>query len=129
MTAERALADTSLFVALEQDRPLRQDLPSELYVSVITLAELRLGVLTADDPTTRAGRLETATQVAKLAPLPVDDAVARAWSELHAALRGTGKRLAANDSWIAATALAHELPVATQDGDYDGIPGLHVVKL
>ena len=34
-----------------------------------------------------------------------------------------------NDSWIAATALAHGLPVATQDDDYDQVPGLQVVKL
>jgi predicted nucleic acid-binding protein len=34
-----------------------------------------------------------------------------------------------NDSWIAATAIAHGLPVATQDDDYDEVPGLEVVKL
>ncbi len=34
-----------------------------------------------------------------------------------------------NDSWIAATTIAHGLPVATQDGDYDEVSGLEVVKL
>lgn len=34
-----------------------------------------------------------------------------------------------NDSWIAATAIAHGIPVATQDDDYDDVPGLDVVKL
>lgn len=34
-----------------------------------------------------------------------------------------------NDSWIAATANAHRIPVVTQDGDYDGVPGLHVIRV
>jgi predicted nucleic acid-binding protein len=34
-----------------------------------------------------------------------------------------------NDSWIAATAIAHRMPVVTQDGDYAGIPGLDVIRL
>jgi len=34
-----------------------------------------------------------------------------------------------NDSWIAATALAHDLTVTTQDDDYDDVPGLQVVKV
>ncbi|MGH3830805.1 MAG: hypothetical protein ACRDRS_10220 [Pseudonocardiaceae bacterium] len=37
--------------------------------------------------------------------------------------------LPVDDSWIAAMAIAHGLPVATQDNDYDGVPGLEVVKL
>jgi len=34
-----------------------------------------------------------------------------------------------NDSWIAATAIAHRLPLVTQDRDYAGVPGLDVVTL
>ena len=34
-----------------------------------------------------------------------------------------------NDSWIAATAIAHDLPVVTQDADFDDAPGLAVIKL
>lgn len=42
---------------------------------------------------------------------------------------GVTRRIPLNDSWIAATAIAHRLPVATQDDDYDDVPGLEVVKL
>ena len=49
----RAIADTSVFIAREADRPLG-DLPDEIAVSVITAAELELGVLRALDPDTRA---------------------------------------------------------------------------
>ncbi len=34
-----------------------------------------------------------------------------------------------NDSWIAATAIANDLAVASQDGDYDGVPGLRVLRV
>jgi predicted nucleic acid-binding protein len=34
-----------------------------------------------------------------------------------------------NDSWIAATAIANGMPVASQDGDYDGVPGLEVIRV
>jgi predicted nucleic acid-binding protein len=61
--------------------------------------------------------------------LPVDARVARVWAELRIALREAGKRMPLNDSWIAATAIAHRLPVATQDADYDGVPGLEVIRL
>ena len=52
-----------------------------------------------------------------------------AWAELRIRLRESGRRLGANDSWIAATAIAHDLPLVTQDRDYDGVPGLTVVAL
>lgn len=71
-----ALADTSLFVAIEQDRPLRENPPSSIAVSMITIGELRLGVLTAPDDCVRALRLRTLTRVLSFDPLPVDDAVA-----------------------------------------------------
>jgi hypothetical protein len=55
--------------------------------------------------------------------------VATAWAELVATLRTIGRSMKLNDSWIAATALAHELPVATQDADFDHVPGLNVIRL
>jgi hypothetical protein len=127
--SDSALADTSLFVGREQNRVTSKDIPSTLAVSTITIGELKLGVLAATDPHVRATRLRTLTAALTLDPLPVDDVVADAWSELRITLRGVGRKLAANDSWIAATALAHHLPLATQGADYDGIPGLQVIKL
>jgi predicted nucleic acid-binding protein len=34
-----------------------------------------------------------------------------------------------NDSWIAAVALANNMPVASQDSDYDDVPGLEVIRV
>lgn len=125
----RALVDTSLFIAVEQSRPLRGAVPSAVSVSMITIGELRLGVLDSPDGAVRAARRATLTQAMSFDPLPIDDPVAQAWAELQVALAGAGKRLVPNDSWIAATAIAHGLPVATQDDDYDDVPGLEVLKL
>jgi hypothetical protein len=46
--AELALADTSVFIAVEQNRPLAGRPPGRVAVSVITVGELRLGLLAAD---------------------------------------------------------------------------------
>lgn len=129
MTASTALADTSLFIAIEQNRPLAEPPPERVSVSVITVGELRLGVLAAEGAAARARRLEMLTRAEALDPIPVDGRVAHAWAALRVALRDEGKRMPLNDSWIAATALANGLPVVTQDDDYDGVPGLIVIRL
>ncbi len=96
---------------------------------MITVGELRLGVLAASDDAVRALRLRTLTRALSFDPLPVDDSVAVAWAELQVALRAAGRKMPLNDSWIAATAIAYGLPVATQDDDYDEVLGLEVVRL
>jgi predicted nucleic acid-binding protein len=126
----RALADTSVFVTLEQDRPRRRTVPDEILVSVVTVGELQLGVLMAADGPTRATRLKTLTYVeSTFEPVPIDAAAAREWARLVAHCRRKRRRVPVNDLWIAATAIVHDVSVLTQDADYDGIPGLRVVKL
>jgi predicted nucleic acid-binding protein len=129
LESELALADTSLFMAAEQGRPISSRTPERVAVSVVTVGELRLGVLAAQDGPTRARRLETLSAAAVLDPLPVDEGVVHAWAALRLALRDGGKRMPINDSWIAATAIANDLAVASQDDDYDGIPGLRVIRV
>ncbi|MGH8884448.1 MAG: type II toxin-antitoxin system VapC family toxin [Egibacteraceae bacterium] len=124
-----ALADTSLFIAREQSRPLTAPPPDEIAVSIVTVAQLRLGVLMAADPSSRATRMAMLRLAESLEPLAVDDGVADAWARLVAELRGKGARMPLNDSWVAATALAHGLPVATQDRDYDVVESLAVIRL
>lgn len=127
--AEMAIADTSLFIAHEQRRPMSGAPPQRVAVSVITIGELRLGVLAAVDPSTRARRLETLLQAEGLEPLPIDREVAVAWAALRLALRDAGRRMPLNDSWIAATAMSRGMPVVAQDADYDEVPGLSVIRV
>jgi predicted nucleic acid-binding protein len=125
----RALWDTSVFIARESGRRLdRSRSPRQVGVSVVTVGELRLGVLNSE-PSDRDLRLSTLTGALALDPVPVDQAVAEAWARLRSALRRDGKRMPVNDSWIAATALALKVPVVTQDADYDGVPDLDVIRV
>ena len=127
---DRGLADTSLFIARESGRlidPAR--LPERIAVSVITIGELRAGVLAATDVQTRDRRLATLTDALALDPTPVDDQVAQAWARLRVELRDRGQRMPVNDSWIAATAIALDVPIVTQDDDYLELPSLPVIKV
>ncbi len=126
----QGLADTSLFVARETGRPLDVSaVPDELAVSVITIGELRAGVLVAVDTQTRSRRLATLTHVVAMQPVPIDDDVANSWATLRVLLRDRGKRMPVNDSWIAATAMTLEVPVVTQDKHYPALPGLVVIRV
>jgi predicted nucleic acid-binding protein len=127
----RGVLDTSVFIAQEQGRPLRaEQLPGEAGISVVTLAELELGVHMAAADDVRARRLATVGAVrATYVALPVDEKVAAAFAELVAGARHAGRRMKVQDAWIAATAKAHDAAVYTQDADFDGIPGLHVVRI
>lgn len=124
------LADTSVFIAHESGRPLRTEaLPDRLAVSVVTIGELRAGVLAAVDLETRDRRLSTLAAALALEPVPVDERVADAWARLRVTLRDLGLRMPVNDSWIAATAISLGVPVVTQDDDYVEVPGLAVVHV
>lgn len=126
----RGLADTSVFIAQEDGRTLQvDDLPDELAVSIVTIGELRAGVLVASTVQARDRRLGTLTAALGLDPVPVDDAVAAEWARLRVLLRDTGQRMPVNDSWIAATAMALDVPVVTQDDDFPTVEGLDVVRV
>ncbi len=120
----RGLLDTSVFIAREGRGLAASALPEEVAVSVITYTELRAGVLAASDLAVRSRRLTTLQTVADLNPLPIDASVADAWAELRLRLAGSGRRMNVNDTWIAATALAHDVPVVSQDADFDVLADL-----
>lgn len=126
----RGLADTTVFNARESGRPIQtESLPDEIAVSVITIGELRAGVLAAVDVETRDRRLATLTAALALEPMPVDAGVAESWARLRLLLRDSGQRMPVNDSWIAATAMALGVPIVTQDDDYVDVAGLSVIKV
>jgi len=126
----RALADTSLFIARESGRTLAQiELPDELAISVITIGELRAGVLAAADVPTRDLRLITLAEALAFDAVPIDQTVAEAWARLRLLLRDGGLRMPVNDSWIAATAMTLGVPVVTQDDNYGEVGGLSVIRV
>ena len=126
----RGLADTSVFIALESERSINREVfPDQIAVSVITIAELRMGVLAAVDGDTRNRRLVTLTRAMELEPVEVTGRVVEAWARLRVDLRDAGKKMPVNDSWIAATAIALGVPIITQHSDYVEISGLTIVRV
>jgi len=125
----RGLVDTSVFIARESGRPFDVDaLPDDLAVSVITIGELRAGVLAATALDVRDRRLATLTAALLLDPVPVDERVAAKWARLRVLLRDSGQRMPVNNTWIAATALALGVSVVTQDDDFPEIGDLNVIR-
>ena len=129
----RGLLDTSIFIAIEQDRPIDfGGLPIEQYVSSITRGELLAGVHAAQSADVRAARLSTIESLAGLSMLSADANAATEWAKLRHAVFMAGRQPQVNDLWIAAVALAHHLPVVTQDDDFDlfaEVGNLQIIKV
>jgi predicted nucleic acid-binding protein len=113
------LADTSVFVAAEQQRPLGTPPEGEARVSVATLTELLVGAKRAPDGPLRELRETTLDRARRFIALPYDAVVAERLAELLTVARNRRRRAGAMDAIIAATALAHGLTVWTQDNDFD----------
>lgn len=130
MTAPRGLLDTSVFIAREDRRSIETDLlPDEVFVSVVTVAELKAGVLAADTTDIRARRLATAQRVASIAALPIDAPAAAEWARMRVRLYENGRSVGVNDLWIAAVAASRDMPVVTQDADFDVLVELGLVEV
>jgi predicted nucleic acid-binding protein len=115
----RAILDTSVLIAREQARPLERPLPDDVAISVVSIAELELGVLVARDAETRGRRLRTLSEIRSLAgALPIDERTASAYAQLAANVISAGRKPRIHDTWIAATAVANDAAVWTQDADF-----------
>jgi hypothetical protein len=113
------LADTSVFVAAEQRRPLGDPPEGEARISVATLTELGVGVRRATSESLRELRQTTLGRARRFIALAYDEPVAERLADLLATARARQQRVGAMDAIIAATALAHDLTVWTQDDDFD----------
>jgi predicted nucleic acid-binding protein len=101
---------------------------SQVAVSIVSLMELGSGIDAARDSDTRAARLALYSQVvARFRPLPLDGEVAAAYLTVDAAVRDRGRQPRSRfaDLQIAATALAHGLPLVTRNPtDFAGLDAL-----
>ncbi len=111
----RALLDTSVVID-----PSGVDWPddAELAISTITVGELGFGIIKAEDQVERAKRTVNLQRVrAVFEELPVDGAVAEAYAAVATAVHidGRSPRPRGFDLLIAATAMAHDMPLYTRD--------------
>lgn len=126
------LLDTSTVILLARLRDPAA-LPERPLTSTITLAELSVGPLVATSDEDRAARQAHLQQAeADFDPLPFDADAARAFGQVAASLRRSGRKASARayDAMIAAIAVANGLPLYTcNPDDFAGIDGLTVVAV
>jgi tRNA(fMet)-specific endonuclease VapC len=126
------LIDTDVLVDLERAKPTQHIEAllgdEERAISVITVSELLQGVLRASGAIRARRRAFVEHVLAGLQAIPVTDPVARMHAEIWADLAARGELIGSHDLWIAATALAHDLGLATHNSShFDRIPGLRVL--
>jgi predicted nucleic acid-binding protein len=123
----RGLVDTS--VVIDLDRIAADDLPEEIAITAVTLAELAAGPHATEDSIERARRQDRLQRAeATFDPIPFDAEAARAYGRVYARVAAAGPKARgrrAVDLLIAATALATELPLYTRNpSDFDGLGAL-----
>lgn len=95
-------------------------------ISFQTLEELYIWPIKNDWGDRR--RNELSLHLAMYEVIWANHELVRLSAELRAEREKAGRRLNTADAWIAATALMLGCPLAYHDGDFDGIPGLPVIK-
>jgi tRNA(fMet)-specific endonuclease VapC len=128
------LIDTDLLIDTERGAgsPAVEDLlgEEERAISVITMSELLHGVLRASGARRARRRAFAEHLLAGMQAIPITEVVARVHAEIWAELAKRGKVIGAHDLWIAATALANGLGVATRNGEeFERVRGLRVVAV
>lgn len=103
-----------------------------LYLSAVTVAELRYGIAVLPEGRRRqvlhSGLEQSVLPLFEGRILPFDGATAESYAELMAAARRRGRGVSAADGYIAATAHAAGLMVATRDTSPFEAVGLAVVN-
>ena len=108
-------------MVIDLERLGRSDLPGELCVSAITMAELAAGPHATTDPQKRALRMERLQGAeSTFEQIPFDLAAARAYGRIYAAVTAAGRNARGRrtlDMLIAATSLAYKLSLYTRNPD------------
>ena len=91
-------------------------------IPVIVLGEFRYGI--AVSRYRRAYEAWLDSQLPYFDVLAVTGDTSIAYAALRVALKRSGRRIPANDAWIAALALQHGLPVLSRDRHFDAVPNL-----
>jgi tRNA(fMet)-specific endonuclease VapC len=129
---ERGVLDTSTVILLRSITD-PSTLPKQPLITAVTLAELSVGPLVATNEQERAARQAHLQQAeADFDPLPFDAEAARAFGQVAASLRRSGRKVAARsyDAMIAATAISNYLAVHTcNPAHFEGIDGLTVIAV
>lgn len=126
------LLDTDVFSFLMKERDTRRELyESHIIGKTVALSFVTVGELFAWSARRKwspQNHAELERRIKATVIVPYDLELCRRFGTLKAELMSSGRTIPANDLWIAACALRHDLPLLTHNfGDYEGIPGLQVI--
>jgi tRNA(fMet)-specific endonuclease VapC len=101
---------------------------SELILSFMSIAELRMGALAAGWGARRRTMLKQF--IRGFGVVYAGDALCTSWARLRAEARATGRSLSPQDAWIAATALGLDVSLATNNrSDFERVPKLRLLAV
>ncbi|MFU8897072.1 MAG: type II toxin-antitoxin system VapC family toxin [Gammaproteobacteria bacterium] len=132
------LIDTCIWIDVECGRLGPADVSAytgdaPVYLSPVTMAELRLGIEMTTDPGVRQKRLATYRRMTRKPLLPIDADTADVFGEIAGLLAkaaGRSHRTRVQDLWLASQAIQHGIGLVTRNpGDFADIPGLELVKI
>jgi len=134
----RLVLDTNVLSEVTKPRPdarvlnwLNELDEDRCFISVVSIAEIRRGVVLMDQGRKRDALDEWLTSDLphrfEHRVLPVEERVALAWGDLMGAAKRNGRGLSSMDGLIAATAIAHDLALATRNiKDFESY-GIHLI--
>jgi predicted nucleic acid-binding protein len=125
------LIDTDLLIDLERGEASVESVLGEQAgtISVITVSELLHGVLRAEGAARTRRRAFVEHVLAGVEAIPITQRVARVHADIWSGLAARGEQVGAHDLWIAATAVAHGLAIATRNiSHFECIPGLRILS-
>jgi predicted nucleic acid-binding protein len=131
------LIDTCVWIDVEQGRLAPADIAAitgeaPVFLSPVTIAEMKHGAEIADDPGVRTRRLAVLRKLMLKPTLPIDASTGEVFGGLATALRHAGKshRTRVQDLWLASQAVQHGHRLVTRNrSDFEDIPGLDLVLI
>jgi predicted nucleic acid-binding protein len=129
------LVDTCVWIDVERGALAPADVAAltaseAVFISPVTLAELRFGAEITQDPGIRQRRLTALRRLARRPLLAIDGITADIFGSLAAQIRAAGRqhRYRVQDLWLASQALQHDCRLLTRNPhDFEDIPGLDLV--
>jgi predicted nucleic acid-binding protein len=129
------LVDTCVWIDVERGALAPADVAAltanePVFISPVTLAELRFGAEIAQDPGIRQRRLSALRRLARKPLFPIDGITGDIFGSLAAQIRDAGRqhRYRVQDLWLASQALQHDCRLLTRNPhDFEDIPGLDLV--
>lgn len=122
------MLDTNAVSAVADGNPaVREAISKESgpYLPVIVVGEYRFGVMLSRRSSQRLAWLAQAVE--QWSVLDVTQETAVHYSNIRLLLKQEARPIPVNDMWIAALARQHSMPILTNDGHFNGIPGVDVI--